>query len=84
MRGRRRGLGRTRRGYGAPMADAHAQDETTFDDHDPEHDPVTPPAPANQWTPHDGGVEPAAPAPDAAATALRRMGRAIGRLFRRS
>ena len=66
------------------MAEAHAQDETTFEDHDPEHDRVTPPAPANQWTPHDGGVEPAPPGPDAAATALRRIGGALRRLVHRS
>jgi hypothetical protein len=37
------------------------------------NDPVVPPAPANQWTPHDGGLAPAPPPRNAAANALRRL-----------
>jgi len=48
-----------------------------------EDEPVTPPAPANQWTPHDGGIAPAAPAPNAASRALRRITSSLGRLFGR-
>lgn len=66
------------------MADAHAQDESTWSGHDRQHDPVAPPAPANQWTPHDGGIEPAAPAPNAAARALRTLGGMVRRAFGRS
>lgn len=62
------------------MNEPHAQDESTYRDHDPDES-VVPPAPANQWTPHDGGIAPAAPAPNAPATALRRL---FARVFRRS
>jgi hypothetical protein len=64
------------------MTDPHAQDEATFEGHD-RNEPVTPPAPANQWTPRDGGIEPAAPAPTSPGNAVRRIVDALLRPFRR-
>jgi hypothetical protein len=46
-------------------------------------DPVVPPAPANQWTPHDGGLQPAPPPRNASASALRRMAESLRRIWRR-
>ncbi|MDP1820512.1 MAG: hypothetical protein Q8K58_11575 [Acidimicrobiales bacterium] len=65
------------------MAEPRAQDEATWAGHSAD-DSVTPPAPANQWTPHDGGIEPAPPKANAAASALRRFGAAARRLLRRT
>jgi hypothetical protein len=66
------GIGVHRVGEGVPVTEPHAQDELTQVGAAPD-EPVAPPAPANQWTPHDGGLEPAPPARNAAARALRRM-----------
>jgi hypothetical protein len=63
------------------MTQPHAQDDRTLGQA-AQDETVVPPAPANQWTPHDGGIEPAAPPLDAPATALRRFGRSVRRLFR--
>ncbi|MGI8662147.1 MAG: hypothetical protein ACR2LQ_02925 [Acidimicrobiales bacterium] len=54
------------------MTEPHAQDEQTYAGHG-DDDPVVPPAPANQWTPHDGGIEPAAPSPMSSRRAVGRM-----------
>ena len=64
------------------MAQPKAQDERTTQG-EPQDAPVVPPAPANQWTPHDGGIEPAPPRRDAAPAALRRFGAALARLVGR-
>ena len=63
------------------MAEPHAQDEGTFDGHD-DSDSVLPPAPSNQSTSHDGGIEPASPAPSSAKRALRRIGRVLGEVVK--
>jgi hypothetical protein len=55
------------------VVEPHAQDEFTQAGHGRD-EPVLPPAPANQWTPHDGGIEPAPPARNASARAFRRLG----------
>ena len=59
-------------GEEVPVTDPSAQDELTQVEAEVD-DSVVPPAPANQWTPHDGGLPPAAPASNAAASALRRL-----------
>ena len=64
------------------MTQPKAQDELTQQDAPPDAT-VAPPAPANQWTPHDGGIEPAPPPPNASATALRRLGASVRRWFHR-
>ena len=69
-------------GYSRRMNDPHAQDEVTFAGHD-DDEPVAPPAPANQWTPSDGGVPPAPPAPTSSTNALRRIIDAVRRAFDR-
>jgi len=51
------------------MSRPHAQDEASWEGA-PEEAAVTPPAPANQWTPHDGGIEPAPPAPTSVPAAV--------------
>jgi len=54
------------------MPEPHAQDAETWGHK--EHDAsVAPPAPANQWTQHDGGIEPAPPGATSPANALRRI-----------
>ncbi|GEM_PF-7099747 len=65
------------------MTEPHAQDESTYTGHETD-EPVLPPAPANQWIPADGGIPPAAPAPNAAASALRRLFAPLRRLFGRT
>ena len=62
------------------MTQPKAQDERTLGEATVDT-PVAPPAPANQWTPHDGGIEPAPPPPDASANALRRMAAGVRRWF---
>ena len=64
------------------MAEPKAQDEETLEGAS-QDDPVVPPAPANQWTPHDGGIEPAPPPTGAPARALRRFAAAVRDRFRR-
>ena len=54
------------------MTDPHPQDELTQLGEDVDES-VVPPAPANQWSPRDGGLPPAAPPANAAARALRRI-----------
>jgi hypothetical protein len=59
-------------GEESDVTEPHAQDALTQEGA-ASGDPVLPPAPANQWTPHDGGIAPAPPPRNAAANALRRL-----------
>jgi hypothetical protein len=54
------------------MSEPHAQDEATWPS-DTVDVAVTPPAPANQWTEHDGGIEPAPPSRNSTARAVRNI-----------
>jgi hypothetical protein len=64
------------------MVEPHAQDDVTLAGHDPDDD-VAPPAPANQSTARDGGIEPAPPAANAPANAIRRIVAAVRGVVRR-
>jgi hypothetical protein len=64
------------------MTQPRAQDELTWAGAD-EDATVTPPAPANQWIPEDGGIEPAPPPPGAPARVLHRFAAAVRRRLHR-